>query len=136
MTGMTEAGGDFGGRMRRLREERGVALRTIADITKISVPTLEALERNDIRRLPGGIFSRAVVRAYAHEVGADPETTVREFIERFPQESVVGGSPHVSHHDMATTEIRDMGRYVAIMAAIVVAVGALAFVVWTILVGN
>jgi cytoskeletal protein RodZ len=89
MTGMTEAGGDFGGRMRRLREERGVALRTIADITKISVPTLEALERNDIRRLPGGIFSRAVVRAYAHEVGADPETTVREFIERFPQESVV-----------------------------------------------
>ena len=132
---MTE-GGDFGGRMKRLREERGVALRTIADITKISVLTLEALERNDIRRLPGGIFSRAVVRAYAHEVGVDPETTVQEFMQRFPQDSVVVGSPHVSHHDMATTEIRHMGRFVAIIAAIVVSVGALAFVVWTILMRN
>ena len=132
---MTE-GGDFGGRMKRLREERGVALRTIADITKISVLTLEALERNDIRRLPGGIFSRAVVRAYAHEVGVDPETTVQEFMQRFPQDSVVVSSPHVSHHDMATTEIRHMGRFVAIIAAIVVSVGALAFVVWTILMRN
>lgn len=133
---MTEAGGDFGGRMRRLREERGVALRTIADITKISVLTLEALERNDIRRLPGGIFSRAVVRAYAHEVGADPETAVQEFIERFPNDSVVVGSPNVSHHDLATTEVRHMGRLVAIIAATVAAVGTLAFVVWTILAGN
>jgi len=133
---MTEAGGDFGGRMRRLREERGVALRTIADITKISVLTLEALERNDIRRLPGGIFSRAVVRAYAHEVGADPETAVQEFIARFPHDSAVVGSPQVSHHDMATTDFRHMGQYVAIMAATIVAVGALAFVVWTILAKN
>lgn len=127
---MTSAGGDFGARLRRLREERGVSLRSMADTTKISVPTLEALERNDIRRLPGGIFSRAVVRAYASEVGADPEATVQEFIERFPHDSVVVGSPHVSHHDMATTEVRYMGRYVAIIAALVIAAGAIAFVVW------
>src|SRR6185369_9992514 len=58
---------DFGSRMRRLREQRGVSLRDIAERTKISVTTLEALERNDIARMPGGIFSRAIVRAYAHE---------------------------------------------------------------------
>ena len=34
---------------------------------------LEALERNDISKLPGGIFSRAFVRSYAVEVGLDPE---------------------------------------------------------------
>jgi cytoskeleton protein RodZ len=128
---MTEAGGDFGGRMKRLREERGVSLRAIANTTKISVITLEALERNDISRLPGGIFSRAVVRAYAQEVGADPEATVKEFIARFPSDAVVVGSPHESHHDMATTEVRDMGRYVLILAAIVIAGGAIAFVIWT-----
>jgi cytoskeleton protein RodZ len=128
---MTAGGGDFGGRMKRLREERGVTLRAIADITKISVLTLEALERNDIKRMPGGIFSRAVVRAYAQEVGADPEATVKEFMSLFPHESVVVGSPHISHHEMATEEVRHLGRYVAIAAAIIVALAAVALIVWS-----
>lgn len=128
---MTSTGIDFGGRMKRLREERGVTLRSIADTTKISILTLEALERNDITRLPGGIFSRAVVRAYAQEVGADPETAVQEFISRFPDTHVVVGSPHVSHHDLATTEVRHVGRYVSIGAAIVIALAGLGYVGWT-----
>jgi len=85
---------DFGTSMRHLREERGVSLRQIADATKISVSALEALERNDISRLPGGIFSRAFVRAYAIEVGIDPEQTVRDFMVQFPDDSVTAGSPH------------------------------------------
>jgi cytoskeletal protein RodZ len=85
---------DFGTSMRHLREERGVSLRQIADATKISVSALEALERNDISRLPGGIFSRAFVRAYAVEVGLDPEQTVRDFMVQFPHDSVTAGSPH------------------------------------------
>lgn len=104
---------------------------TIADTTKISVLTLEALEKNDITRLPGGIFSRAVVRAYAQEVGADPEAAVQEFIARFPDETVVVGSPHVSHHDMATTEVRHLGRYVSIAAAVLLALAGLGFLGWT-----
>jgi cytoskeletal protein RodZ len=74
---------DFGGKLRQARERRGVSLRQIAASTKISVAALEALERNDVSRLPGGIFSRAFVRSYAIEVGLDPEQTVREFLERF-----------------------------------------------------
>lgn len=128
---MTSPGIDFGGRMKRIREERGVTLRTIADTTKISVLTLEALEKNDITRLPGGIFSRAVVRAYAHEVGTDPEAAVQEFIARFPGENVVVGSPHVSHHEMATTEVLHVGRYVSIAAAVVVVLAGLAYLGWT-----
>jgi cytoskeletal protein RodZ len=117
--------------MKRLREERGVTLRTIADTTKISVITLEALERNDITRLPGGIFSRAVVRAYAHEVGADPEASVQEFMARFPHESVVVGSPHISHHELATAEVRHLGRYVSIAAVIVVVLAGIALLFWS-----
>ena len=74
---------DFGGKLRQARERRGVSLRQIAASTKISVAALEALERNDVSKLPGGIFSRAFVRSYAIEVGLDPEATVREFLERF-----------------------------------------------------
>ena len=60
-----------------------MSLRDIAATTKISVVTLEALERNDFSRLPGGIFSRAFVRAYALAVGVEPEEAVNEFLVEF-----------------------------------------------------
>src|ERR671936_1643097 len=77
---------DFGTKMKRAREARGISLRQIAASTKISVAALEALERNDISKLPGGIFSRAFVRSYATEVGLNPDETVKEFLHRFEAE--------------------------------------------------
>ncbi|MCC7007591.1 MAG: helix-turn-helix domain-containing protein [Acidobacteria bacterium] len=76
---------DLGFRLRSAREAQGVSLREIAARTKISVGTLEALERNDYSRLPGGIFGRAFVRAYALEIGADPDETVTAFQARLEE---------------------------------------------------
>ena len=118
--------GDFGVRMRRAREKRGISLRQIATATKISVGTLEALERNDIRRLPGGIFSRAIVRSYALEVGLEPEQTIREFLSQFPHDSVTAGSPHVPQEDHVAIESdRESAKTVVTLVAISVAVAAL-----------
>jgi cytoskeletal protein RodZ len=69
----------LGIRLKRAREERKLSLRQIAVETKISVSTLEALERGDFSRMPGGIFGRAFVRAYALHVGLDPDPIVNEF---------------------------------------------------------
>src|SRR5205085_4442434 len=77
---------DFGGKLRQARERRGISLRQIASSTKIAAAALDALEKNDISKLPGGIFSRAFVRSYAVEVGLDPDETVKEFLERFNQD--------------------------------------------------
>jgi transcriptional regulator with XRE-family HTH domain len=90
----------FGDKLREARERRGLSLRQIANATKISMITLEALERNDVKRLPGGIFSRAFVRSYALEVGLDPESTIEEFMGQFPQDSVTAGHP-------TTTQVED-----------------------------
>jgi cytoskeleton protein RodZ len=79
--------GGFGAKLRDARERRGVSLRQIANATKISIGALEALERNDASRLPGGIFSRAFVRSYAIEVGLDPDTAIQEFVAQFPADS-------------------------------------------------
>jgi len=87
---------DFGGKLRLARERRGISLRQIAASTKISVGALEALERNDISKLPGGIFSRAFVRSYAVEVGLDPDDTVREFLNRFQGEPLPSTSAPVA----------------------------------------
>ena len=91
--------GDFGNRLREARERKGVSLRQIATTTKISVRALEALEKNDISRLPGGIFGRAFVRSYAGETGLDPEQTVEEFVRQFPQQSVIVGHPSTRIED-------------------------------------
>lgn len=85
--------GDFGRKLREARERRGISLRQIANQTKIAVSVLEALERNDISRLPGGIFGRAFVRSYAVEVGLDPEETIQAFIAQFPHDAVIAGHP-------------------------------------------
>jgi len=87
---------DFGGKLRQARERRGISLRQIAASTKISPAALEALERNDVSKLPGGIFSRAFVRSYASEVGLDPDETVREFLDRFHGEAPAAISGTVS----------------------------------------
>jgi len=76
-----------GARLREAREKRGVSLQQIAVRTRISVMSLEALERSDLSRLPGGIFTRAFIRAYAQEVGLDPDRTIQEFIAELPPDA-------------------------------------------------
>jgi transcriptional regulator with XRE-family HTH domain len=77
---------DFGAGLRSARDHSGLTLRDIADVTKLSVPSLAALEANRIGQLPGGIYRRAIVRAYASQVGLDPEATLRAFLQQYPDE--------------------------------------------------
>ena len=74
----------FGARLRYERERRKIALKSIADGTKIGVALLEGLERDDVSRWPSGIFRKSFVRSYAEAIGLDPEPIVREFVERYP----------------------------------------------------
>src|SRR4249920_3165197 len=111
--------GDFGSRLSEARERRGITLRQIASATKISVGVLEALEHNDISRLPGGIFGRAFVRSYAVEVGLDPETTIRDFITAFPNDSVTAGHPTSERSDdfeLLENDRRRAGTYLSLVA--------------------
>jgi cytoskeletal protein RodZ len=113
---------DFGEKLRRAREERGISLRQISANTKISVAALEALERNDLSKLPGGLFSRSFVRSYASEVGLDPDQTVHEFLERFQLE----GPPQPERHVATEAEVaQETERHAAGLAVrAIVAIGA------------
>ncbi len=88
-----------GARLREAREKRGVSLRQIASSTRISVMSLEALERSDLSRLPGGIFTRAFIRAYAQEVGLDPDRTIQEFIAELPPDAATATARTVAMED-------------------------------------
>jgi cytoskeletal protein RodZ len=58
---------------------RGVSLEEISSATKISIRFLEAIEREDFSKLPGGIFSRSFIRSYARYLGLDEERAVAEY---------------------------------------------------------
>ena len=75
----------FGPTLKQRRESQGLALKTIADTTKIQESLLAALERGDVSRWPGGIVRRGFIRAYATAVGISPETLVAEFTRLFPE---------------------------------------------------
>lgn len=71
--------GTFGERLRREREMRGIGLEEIATATKISTRNLKALEDEKFSQLPGGIFNKGFVRAYAKFLGIDEEQVVAEY---------------------------------------------------------
>jgi cytoskeletal protein RodZ len=69
----------IGEKLRLERETRGIALRDISEHTRISMRYLEAIESDDYRRLPGGIFNRSFIRAYAKFVGYDEQEAIEEY---------------------------------------------------------
>src|SRR5215831_8701824 len=125
-----KSAGDFGRKLRDARERRGLSLRQISNATKISVPTLEALERNDITRLPGGIFSRGVVRSYALEVGLEPESTIDEFMGQFPHDSVTAGHPTTTQIEDHEKVESDRRMATAFLRLVLISVPVAAFVIY------
>ena len=66
--------------LRKERETRRITLEEISRATKISIHYLEALECDDLARLPGGAFNKGYVRTYAQFVGADPDALVDAYV--------------------------------------------------------
>jgi len=71
----------IGEQLRLAREERNIPLREISDHTRISMHYLDAIESNDYGRLPGGIFNRSFVRAYAKYVGYDEKEALEGYVK-------------------------------------------------------
>jgi transcriptional regulator with XRE-family HTH domain len=74
----------LGARLRAERERRKIALEHVAANTKIGIGLLRDLERDELSRWPTGIFRRSFVRAYAQAIGLDPDETLDEFLQRYP----------------------------------------------------
>jgi cytoskeletal protein RodZ len=70
----------FGARLKRERERRGITLDDISVSTKIGTRLLHALEEDHFDQLPGGIFNRGFVRAYARHVGLDEDQTIADYL--------------------------------------------------------
>jgi cytoskeleton protein RodZ len=88
---------NFGANFKKAREAKGLSLEQIAKQTRVSTRFLAAIENEEFHHLPGGIFNKGFVRAFAENVGLDANQVVAEYerlvAEREPNEVVMAAPP-------------------------------------------
>ena len=115
----------FGETLKRERELRQISLREIAEATKINLRYLDALEHDDFRHLPGGVFNKGFVRAYSQFIGIDPETMVTAYLEEDGRQQAraaraSGAPPHVQDIETPVRSLVERFWFAALVVVLVV----------------
>jgi cytoskeletal protein RodZ len=123
---------DVGAELRSAREERGLTIDALAKLTRVQPRYLTAIEGNEISIIPPKPFGRGFVRAYATEVGLDPEKIVRDYFGRFappppPDDAVPASRPAAVSVDVEFEERRSRWAFPAVVAAALALLGVLTF---------
>jgi cytoskeletal protein RodZ len=75
-----------------IRRNRGITLEQIAEATKISVRSLDAIERGEFTKLPGGIYNTSYIRQYARAIDYDESAILAVYNRQMrPAEPVTAG---------------------------------------------
>jgi cytoskeletal protein RodZ len=93
----------FGEKLRLERERQNITLDHVSVSTKISIRMLRAIEEDHFNQLPGGIFNKGFIRAYARVLGLDEEQTVAEYLKISGNE-VSHSQADTALHDRVPTE--------------------------------
>ncbi len=69
----------LGQELKAEREKRGVTLEEISRATRISLRFLVALEADNLQFLPGGFFTKSIIRAYAQYLGLNEKDVLSRY---------------------------------------------------------
>jgi len=69
--------------MRLLREQRGLSVRSIAEMTKVGTRYLELIEEEIYDKLPVRPYLRGFLMAYARALGYEPDRVVGDYLKRY-----------------------------------------------------
>ncbi len=72
--------GEFGDKFRKAREKKELSLDDVSNVTKISSRMLQAIEEEHFDLLPGGVFNKGFIRAYAKHLGLNSEDAVTDYL--------------------------------------------------------
>ncbi len=70
---------DIGQKLKEAREERGLSLKAISEQTKIRIRYLQAIENGDFDVIPGKVYAKGFLKAYALIVGLDPIEIITQY---------------------------------------------------------
>ncbi len=68
--------------LKRIREELGVSLEIIAEMTKIRVIFLRAIEDDEFEKAPSRMFLKSFLKAYAQSLGLDADFVATRYLKR------------------------------------------------------
>lgn len=77
---------NVGAELLAARNARGLSLEELGARTKVSVERLDAIEQSDVERLPPRVYLLGFVKAYANEVGLDPDDVAQRYVAQVEQE--------------------------------------------------
>jgi cytoskeleton protein RodZ len=80
--------GDFGDKFRTAREKKELSLDDVSNVTKIGARMLRAIEQEHFDDLPGGVFNKGFIRAYAKHLGLDAEEAVSDYLTTLRQAQI------------------------------------------------
>src|SRR5215467_3726819 len=80
--------GQFGDKFRKAREAKELTLDDVSNVTKISPRMLQAIEEENFDKLPGGVFNKGFIRAYAKHLGLNAEESIGEYLDCLRQAQV------------------------------------------------
>ncbi|MGO9087963.1 MAG: RodZ domain-containing protein [Candidatus Sulfotelmatobacter sp.] len=80
--------GEFGNKFRKEREKQGISLEDVSNATKIGSRMLRAIEDEQFDRLPGGVFNKGFIRAYAKHLGLNDDQAVNDYLACLRQSQV------------------------------------------------
>jgi cytoskeleton protein RodZ len=80
--------GDFGDKFRKARETKELSLDDVSNVTKISARMLRAIEEEHFDDLPGGVFNKGFIRAYAKHLGLDAEEAITDYLTTLRQAQI------------------------------------------------
>jgi len=72
--------GEFGDKFRQAREKKDLSLDDVSNVTKIGSRMLQAIEEEHFDQLPGGVFNKGFIRAYAKHLGLNSEDAVTDYL--------------------------------------------------------
>ena len=72
--------GEFGDKFRKAREKKEISLDDVSNVTKIGSRMLRAIEEEHFDQLPGGVFNKGFIRAYAKHLGLNDEEAVTDYL--------------------------------------------------------
>jgi cytoskeleton protein RodZ len=72
----------LGEELRNRREQRLISLAEISEATRIGTRFLKAIETDNFAILPGGIFTRSFIRAYAKHVGMNEDDAIGLYLRQ------------------------------------------------------
>ena len=72
----------WGKDLKRIRDELGVSLETIAEMTKVRIIFLRAIEDDEFEKAPSRMFLKSFLKAYAQSLGLDADFVASRYLKR------------------------------------------------------